>query len=612
MPNLIQAITSTTAVVGLMVAPALADTLYFNGEILTMDGPEPSYVEAVVEKDGRIAFVGSKSEALIAYPDAVPRDLEGQTMLPGFLDPHGHFMFALNMVNQVNVAIPPVGTVTKIADLVENLKAFQQERDIQPGEWIVGWGYDQDGLAEGRHIIKSDLDAAFPDNKIMLIHVSGHGAVLNSAALDWAGIDASTETPAGGIIARVDGSNEPAGLLMETAYIPVLEKLPQPTESEMLELMEEAQMMYASEGYTHAQEGFTYLKDLAFLQKAADEGRIFLDIVSLPAFVEAREFVGNPNYVFGEYNGGLKLQGIKFTQDGSPQGKTAHVSHPYLTGGPNGEEGWTGETTQPREDFEAQVKMAIEAGLQVFVHANGDATIDQVIEAVRGAGVTAADDRRTIVVHSQFQRPDQLDAYVELGLSPSYFTNHTFFWGDVHVRNIGQEAAEFISPVMSSKAKGLTYSNHTDFNVTPLDPMFVMWSARARQTRSGVILGADERADAYTALQGLTTGPAWQIFEEGEKGMIRTGLKADFVVLSQNPMTTDIDSLRETEVIETIKEGRVIYSSNPKLANPSATFCIESGGAYDIRDGEGGKVGYCTLADGSEVDAWEYYRKNAG
>lgn len=577
-----------------------------------MDGPEPVYAEAVVEQDGIIAFVGTKSEAISAYPDADRRDLDGQTLLPGFLDPHGHFMFALNMVNQVNVANPPVGPTTDIPSTIAALQAFQQERNIQPGEWIVGWGYDQEGLAEGRHMTKADLDAAFPDNKVMIIHVSGHGAVLNSVALDWAGVDANTETPAGGIIARMDGSEEPAGLLMETAYLPVFENLPKPSEAELLDLMDEAQMMYASEGYTHAQEGFTHLKDLAFLQKAAAEGRIFLDIVSLPGFTEAAEFVGNPDYVFGEYDNGLKLQGIKFTQDGSPQGKTAYVTHPYLTGGPGGEADWRGETTQPQADFEAQVKMAFDAGLQVFVHSNGDATIDEAIAAVRKAGVTAADDRRTIIIHSQFQRPDHLDDYVELGMNPSYFTNHTFFWGDVHIKNIGLEAASFISPVMSAKAKGLTYSNHTDFNVTPLDPMFVMWSARARVTRSGKILGADERADAYTALQGLTTGPAWQIFEEDEKGMIRTGLKADFVILSQDPMTTDTARVRDIEVFETIKGGKVIYSTKPQLANPSASFCTESGGTYEIRDGDGGKDGICILADGTEVNAWDYFRDNAG
>jgi predicted amidohydrolase YtcJ len=148
-------------------------------------------------------------------------------------------------------------------------------------------------------------------------------------------------------------------------------------------------------------------------------------------------------------------------------------------------------------------------------------------------------------------------------MSPSYFTNHTFFWGDVHVKNIGPEKAAFISPIKAAKAKGLVFSNHTDFNVTPLDPFFVIWTAMARQSRSGHILGPDQRVDAYTALQGLTTGAAWQLFEENRKGMIKEGLLADFVILSADPVKTDIGRIRELKVLETIKRGKTIYNAGP-------------------------------------------------
>jgi predicted amidohydrolase YtcJ len=538
----------------------VADTIYHGGTILTMNGEAPTYAEAVAVKDGKIIFVGSRDEALKRKGETTQvRDLGGKAMLPGFIDAHSHFIFALNMVNQVNVANPPVGPAKDIPSTIAAIRAYQEKAKVPAGGWIVGWGYDSEGLAEGRHITREDLDPQFPDHKVMLILVSGHGAVLNSRALAWAGIDATTKTPPGGIINRLPGGNEPAGLLMETAYLPVMERIPQPSENELLELMKPAQMMYAREGYTHAQEGSTFLKDLDFLLKAADEGKIFLDIASLPSFVDMPKWIGNAKYKFGEYHKGLKLQGVKFTQDGSPQGKTAFVSTPYLTGGPSGQPNWRGETTQPREDFLRQVKAAFDAGLQVFVHANGDATIDEAIEAVEKAGITAANNRRTVVVHSQFQRPDQLDQYVRLGISPSYFTNHTFFWGDVHVRNIGPERAAFISPVKAAKAKHLVFSNHTDFNVTPLNPFFVIWTAMKRESRSGAVIGPDQRVDAYTALQGLTTGPAWQLFEENRKGMIKEGLLADFAILSSDPVTTEVGKIREIEVLETIKEGKTIY-----------------------------------------------------
>ena len=534
--------------------------VYYHGDIITMDGDRPQYVEAVAQKDGKIDFVGTKADALRKYGQQVRLiDLEGATMLPGFLDPHSHFMFALRMVNQVNVAAPPVGTSTNIAQIIEKLEGFVRENDIPEDGWVIGWGYDQDLIEEKRHITKLDLDEAFPKRKVMLIHVSAHGAVLNSQALEWAGIDANTKTPDGGIIARLPGNDEPAGLVMETAYLPIFAKLPQPSEKEMLDLMKPAQMMYAENGYTQVMEGFTHVTELAFLQKAAREERIFLDILALPAFTDMETWLGNPKYPFGVYDNGLKIQACKITLDGSPQARTALVSKPYLTGGPDGEKGWKGESSITQEQLDAITSKLFAAHIPMHIHANGDGAIDMMIETVQKAGITAKDDRRTVIVHSQFQRPDHLPRYVELGLTPSYFTLHTFYWGDVHVKNIGKDAAYFISPLKAAKEAGIIFSNHTDFNVTPLDPFFVLWSAMARESRAGQIIGPDQRVDAYTALQAMTTGPAWQVFEEGRKGKIRQGMLADFVVIENNPLEQKVSEIRDNEVLATIKEGRVVY-----------------------------------------------------
>lgn len=540
----------------------VADVIYHGGTILTMNGETPTNAEAVAVKDGKILFVGSKAEALRRRGETTQvRNLGGKAMLPGFIDAHSHFMVALGLNNQVNVANPPVGPATSIASTIKAIEDYQAQAKVKPGGWIVGWGYDKEGLsdANGRNITKLDLDPHFPDHKVVLTHVSAHGAVLNSKALEAADINANTPDP-GGYIERLPGGNEPAGLVMETAYFgPVLGALPKPTEDERLKLMEPTQMKYAREGYTHAQEGCTAVEDIDFLLKAADEGKIFLDIASLPSFADMPRWINNPKYKFGEYRKGLKLQGVKFIQDGSPQGKTAYVSEPYLTDGPNGEKDWRGKPTQEEEVFQQQVKQAFDAGLQVFIHANGDAAIDQVIEAVEKAGITAAKDRRTVVIHSQLQRPDHLDKYVRLGMSPSYFTNHTYFWGDVHVRNFGPARAAFISPVKAAKAKGIVFSNHTDFNVTPLDPFFVIWTAMARKSRTCQVIGPEQRVDAYTALQGLTTGAAWQLFEENRKGKIKEGLLADFVILSADPVKTDVGKIRDIKLLETIKKGKTIY-----------------------------------------------------
>lgn len=579
------------------ISPLLfADTIYKNGTIITMDGDNPTYAypEAVAVSNGIIMQVDTLERVLLSKnKDTKIVDLKGSTMLPGFIDAHGHFMSSLAMVNQANLSSAPVGDVNNISNLMEQLLDLKKRNNIADDDWLIGWGYDpiqMNAANGGEHLTKFDLvhESLPKTQKIMLIHVSMHGAVLNSAALDDAGIDETTETPEGGVIARVGNTMEPAGLIMEMAYLPVFEKLPQPTEGEMLELMKPAQMMYASEGYTNAQEGFTHIKDMDFLLKAAAEDKIFLDIVSLPGFTDMESsaatddmpgkigWLNNGKYTFGVYDNGLKFQGMKITQDGSPQGKTAFMTKAYRTGGPNGEgthkgeKKWFGETTQPETSFAAYVNTALDADLQVFIHANGDGTVDQAIRIFEDRETSAADDLRPVIIHSQFQRPEHLQKYKNLGITPSYFTNHTFYWGDEHVTNLGQKTADFISPMNSAKQKGLIFSNHTDFNVTPLDPFFTIWTATTRESRGGHVIGKSEQVSRYVALQSLTIGPAYQLFEENRKGKIKMGLLADFVILDKNPLDDDLsdEKLKAIKVIMTIKEDKIIYTNEDyKLLN---------------------------------------------
>lgn len=543
------------------------DQTFVNGSILTMDGPVPSYAEAVTICGGKIVFVGAAADARERFPRAELRDLEGAAMLPGFIDAHSHLSFAFELAGQVNVGAPPVGPCQDIPSIIATLESFRSARNVPESDWIIGYGYDQETLTERRHITKDDLDAQFPHHRVMLVHVSSHGAVLNSAALAWAGIDATTPTPDGGIISRVPGTQEPAGLLMETAYIHlVANRMPRPAEAQRLQLLDAAQQMYASNGYTHAQDGFASVADLEFYQTAAEAGLLYLDVAALGSFLEAGQWVGNPRYPLNGYSsggesGGFKIAGMKILHDGSPQGRTAYMREPYLQGGPDGQSPWSGESTVPFEQLAAVVQQGVDAGVQVFTHANGDAAIDDVIRALELTGVTSVDDRRTVVIHSQFQRPEHLGDYVRLGISPSYFTNHSYFWGDIHIANVGYERASFISPLKSALKHGLTVSNHTDFPVTGLNPFFVLWSAMSRTTRSGVILGPEERIDAYAALGAMTTGAAYQMFEERRKGRIVEGLLADFVIVSADPLHVDRDKITELTVLETIKEGVTVFKA---------------------------------------------------
>jgi predicted amidohydrolase YtcJ len=559
--------------------PALqAEHIFRGGPILTMEASAPR-AEALAVAGGRILAVGSEAEVMAHRGDATEVvELAGRALLPGFIDAHGHFANALQVVGWANIQRPPAGPVTSIADLQQVLREHVARHPVGPGEWVIAYGYDVDGLSDGRPLDKADLDALFPDNPVMVIHNSNHGAVLNSRALALAGYDASTPDPAGGVIVRRPGSTEPAGLVMETAFIPLFVHMPQPSEEDRLAQFDDAQRLYTNKGITTVQDGATVAGDLGLFQRSAREGRLCIDLVLLPLVIEVPQmllerfpdFQGKPLEIpqpaldaFGTYHDHLKLQGIKLLVDGSPQGKTAFWGQPLLTPGPNGEANWRGQPVVPPEQLNEAVARLSSQGLQLFAHCNGDAAIDMMIEACRKAGLKPEQDHRTVIIHSQFMAPGQLEQYVELGLHPSFFTVHAFFFGDTHLANLGPERAGRMSPMASAMALGLHCSNHNDFSVTPIEPMRMVETAMTRRSRTGVVLGESERVTAEAALRALTIEAAWQIREEASKGSLAAGKRADLVLLDRDPTAVPPEQLIDIAVVATLKDGACVFGALP-------------------------------------------------
>ena len=554
--------TSIAALLLTIAAPASAQdsaTLYRGGPIITMDGDTPQMVEAVVTRNGRIAFVGAEKEAhTAAGREAAVRDLKGATLLPGFIDAHSHFTVATMSAGGLDLRDKVHGAITDIPGVQAAIRSHVARSSAKPGSWITVWQFDQEVLAEKRYITRAELDAIAPDRPLVVLHVSLHGAVANSAALKAAGIDEATPVPPGGMMLR-DDAGKLNGVLLEKAMFLLLAKMPQPTAEQKLAALDAAQNRYFAEGYTHAQDGATQPPDIAFLTSAAARERLKIDLALLPFSTGLDALLAKPDLKFGSYEGHVKLQGIKFVLDGSVQGRTGFFSRDYKRGSPEGHHPWHGEPILSETDFIAQAKKVHDRDWQLFVHANGDAAIDMAIRGFDALGITAADNRRPVVIHSQFQRRDQLPAYARIGVGPAYFSNHAWYWGDVHRTNFPAEVVDFISPLRSARAAGLIPSNHSDYSVTPLDTRFMLWTSMARVSPTGIVSGADERIDAYAALQALTTGPAWQIFEEDRKGRIKVGLLADFVILDRNPLTAPVDAVKDIKVRETIKEGRSVW-----------------------------------------------------
>lgn len=544
-----------------------ADLIIHGGPILTMEGDAPTYAEAVVVDEGKIVFVGSDAEAMkLKVAGTEVKDLGGKLLLPGFIDPHSHFIDSLVLGDRINVSAPPAGPAADTDAIIAELKKGAEAKALKPGELLLGYGYDENLMPGGKVLTRDMLDAAFPDNPVGIVHVSMHGAVINSKAMEKFGYTDGMPTPEGGVILRKDDGKALQGLIMETAYIPMISKLPIPGEADEVEAARKGQMIYAAAGVTTAQEGATHVAPLAQLKRIANKGGLFIDVVAYPFVTDLEAiFKDNPPASFGSYSGRFKIGGCKITADGSPQGRTAWFTTPYLKGGPAGEANYTSGPGIPPELMKKWAQYCYDNNLQVMIHANGDAAIDYLIKLHREvAGDDPAKDRRTVCIHCQFIRPDQIAEFKKLNLIPALFTDHTFFFGDTHVANRGSKQASFISPMRSVIDAGLRPTNHTDAFVVPVNQLLAVWTAVNRPLRSGGTLGADQGISPFEALKAITINAAYQYREEASKGSIAKGKLADFVILSADPNTVDPMTIKEIAVLETIKEGATIFPAAAK------------------------------------------------
>ena len=296
--------------------------VYFGGDIITMAGQEPQYAEAVVVKDGIINYVGSSSEAMeVAGKGHKMIDLKGKTLLPGFIDGHSHFGNFSAQAIGAQILPPPDAGAKNIPTLIEILKEWNTDENRALTGWIFGRGFDDSVLEEKRFPTKEDLDKVTTEFPIMIIHISGHFACLNSKGLEILGITEDSKDPEGGIIRRLPNSQEPNGVLEELAAIPYYSKAITPASEEaLLRFMDAGQEMALSYGYTTAQEGRA-MEQHDMLAAFAEKGFWKLDVVSYIdyAFQQHMESKWNKK----EYENRYRIGGLKLTLDGSPQGRTA-------------------------------------------------------------------------------------------------------------------------------------------------------------------------------------------------------------------------------------------------------------------------------------------------
>ena len=533
-----------------------ADLIVSSNKVILMTDKRKAQPLSIAIKDKRIAWIGSHQDAKHIQGKHI--DFGNQAVLPGFIDAHGHASYLAFATQVANIASPPVGTIKNIKELQTELRKFINDSNLKPGEWVMGLGYDDSLLEEQRHPTKDDLDEVSTEHPIYLIHVSAHLGAANSLGLSLANINSETQDPPGGRIRRHENSLEPNGVFEETAAYP-LQQLAMSAYKDPIGSVKQAMNIYSRNGITTAQDGASSPETIGLMQAADAQGMINLDIISYP--IGQNGLDQNLDSInFGNYEGRLKIGGIKLILDGSPQGKTAYLTEPYYKPPHSESDSYKGYPLIPQSEVSKWVKRYADLNIPIMAHANGDAAADMLIEAVKDADITS--DHRTIMIHAQTVREDQLDQMKKLKIIPSYFSTHTFYWGDWHRDSVfGEDRAMRISPTKSTLKRKMPFTVHNDAPVVPPDMIRLLWSTTNRKTRSGKVLGEEQKISTYSALEAMTINAAYQHFEDDIKGTIEVGKQADLVVLSQDPLSIDTKDILEIEVVATFSRGQEVFNA---------------------------------------------------
>jgi len=534
--------------------------VYSGGDIITMQGDSAEYPEALVVRDDKIVFVGSLLDAKANAGEGHKyKGLKGNTLLPGLIDAHAHFASFSAQAIGAKILPPPDAGAKDIPTLINILKAWNTPENRALTGWIFGMGFDDSVLEEKRFPTKHDLDQVSTEFPIMIIHISGHFAVANSKGLELLNINSETKNPEGGIIRREKG-NEPNGVLEELAAIPYMLKILNPASKEATDRFFEAgQDMALSYGYTTAQEGRA-MENHEMLVNASEAGKLKLDVVSYVDYLFVDQYM-NSKWNSKTYDNHYRIGGMKLTLDGSPQGRTAWRTQPYLIPPDGAKEGYNGYPAIPNDSMVTAIyEKGFKNNWQIQTHANGDAAMDQMIRTMKPvADKYGNNDRRNVLIHGQYVRDDQLDSFKELDVIASLFPLHAFYWGDWHKEIIGDSLGNKISPTRTALNKGLRLTIHTDAPVALPNLMRMVGISVERKSRSGQVIGANEKLTPYEALQAITSWSAFQHFEEDTKGTLEEGKLADMVILDKNPLKVSEEEIKEIIVLETIKEGITVY-----------------------------------------------------
>ena len=555
----------------------IADTLYSGGDILTMRGDAAEYAESLAVKNGNILFVGSAADVQKHVgPVTKTVDLTGKTLLPGFIDTHGHMVyFGKNLVDA------NLFGVKDIPNLTERMK--KQAERTPAGGWIVGFGYQARGLKEGRPPTVEELDTISADRPVMIVDSSGHLGAGNSAVFRAAGISAGSPDPKGGSFARKANGKSLLGPMEETALNAVRSKRPPFTGQLADDAITGAARVWASHGHTTAMEAGLGLgnDDIGIVVNAIDKRLLPIDLYVAAKDSNVDDTVAAAYNVASQYNpkpdgtrekllaerpdldtryvNRVRLGGIKFWLDGSID--TAWFTQPYATNPPGKSGAFSGYRQIPDEVLDAAFDTYWPTNLQIHMHMNGDAAADQALAAIaKAVKKHGMRDHRPVFVHASYLRPEQIEKIKSYGAVPSFLTASVVPGGDGVLKLWGKDRAAVALPARTFLRMGLPFTFSHDAPVSPVPSILALVDAGVNRTAaSGVVVGSDERVPPYAALRAVTALAAYQLKEEATKGTLEAGKLADLVILEKNPLKVDPLTIKDIRVLQTIKEGRTVF-----------------------------------------------------
>lgn len=528
----------------------MSKKLIKNANIITMD--EKVSGDCMIVEDGRILAVGMERKLIAEkVKDADVVDLGGATVVPGFIDPHGHF-FISAMAHKLfaDVSCHPVGKIKSISMLIQELKYYGKKHSGKSP--IIGFGFDDTLAEEYRMPAAADLDQVSSTRSVIVLHTSLHMLSANTVAMQKAGITDDSFQPECGKVYYEKG--KPIGIFEEAdAMAPVVKKM---FSAKMLfsvmKAMEEESERYIQNGITTVCEGagnMAGLYKLAFRQKRMKNRAIVCQSLKVDGKLPERiKYKSGKHLIDGP---------VKLIADGSIQAYTAYLTRPYYKNHPSRPkpEGYCGNPGITKEKLEKAVDDIGKAGRAFAVHCNGDAALDMVLDAFERAP-HANRNARNLIIHCQTAREDQLDHMKEMGVLPSFFPAHVYVWGDNHVHTfLGEERGSRIDPIGSAVKRQMCFSLHNDAPVTEASPLSLIWNCVTRTTQNGKVIAPEQRISVYDALKGVTCNAAFQYGVEAWIGSLTPGKRADFVVLDRDILSTPAEEIKDIGIKEVWVNG---------------------------------------------------------